>query len=60
MARKLLFELVCVDIELLDHFVYVVYVILQVVFRIFDSLVPQHRQVALDVSLSNGGVGEHL
>ena len=41
MARELLLELVGVDIELLYHFVDVVDVILQVVLRIFDSLVPQ-------------------
>ena len=60
MARELLLELVGVDIELLYHFVDVVDVILQVVLRILYTLVPQHRQVALDVSLGNGGVGEHL
>ena len=40
--RELIFELIGIDIELRDHIINVLYVVLEVVLRFFDSLIPQH------------------
>jgi len=60
MSRELLLELIGIQIELLNHLVDVFNVVFEVVFRVFDSLVPQHCEVPLDVGLSDRCVGHHL
>ena len=60
MTWELLLELVRIYIEFLNHLVDILDMVLKVIFRVFNSFVPEHGKIALDVSLGNCRIRYHF
>lgn len=60
LSWELVLKFVCIAIELSDHIINFLDVMLQSVLLIFYLFVPDHSQVSLDVSLSSVRISKHL
>lgn len=60
LPREVLSELISVHVEVLDQGVDVLYVILEIVFLILNTLVPNHRQQSLYIGLRHLGILVHV
>ena len=60
MSREVVFEVVCIGIELTNHVINFVNVGLKIVLLALYPFVPDHCELSLDVSLSFICVAKHL
>lgn len=59
-VSELVLELVGIQVKFTDHIVNVFNVVFQIVFRVLDSLVPQHCEEPFNVLLTSRNVTPHL
>lgn len=58
--RKLLLKLVRIHIELRNHLIDILNVVLKTILRLFYALIPQHGQEALYIRLGCQSAPKHL